>query len=58
MADNGPGFDPEEIKNDGRLHIGIENARERLTRVCGGDLEIESVKGQGTKVTIRLPKEN
>ncbi len=57
VSDNGPGFDPEEIKNDGRLHIGIENARERLARVCGGELEIESVMGQGTRVIIRLPKD-
>ena len=58
VEDDGIGFDTEEEKNDGRSHIGIKNVRNRLKKMVGGTLIIESEKGKGTKVTIRIPKEN
>ena len=57
VADNGPGFDPNEVHMDGLAHVGLRNVRERLRRVSGGSLEIDTRIGEGTKVTIRLPKE-
>ena len=57
VADNGPGFDPNEVHKDGLAHVGLRNVRERLRRVSGGSLEIDTRIGEGTKVTIRLPKE-
>ena len=57
VADNGPGFDPNEVPKDGLAHVGLRNVRERLRRVSGGSLEIDTRIGEGTKVTIRLPKE-
>ena len=39
------------------LHVGIGNVRERLWRVCGGTLKIESAPGKGTVATILLPGE-
>ena len=57
VSDDGPGFDPEAKPDDGRSHIGLENVRERVRRLCGGELRIESVPEQGSRVTILLPKE-
>ncbi len=58
VIDDGPGFDYEKVKSDGsRSHIGISNVRERLKRISGGTLKIYSCIGQGTTVTIILPKD-
>jgi len=57
VTDTGPGFDPEQqSKDQGRSHIGLRNVRERLTRICGGTLNIASAPGKGTCVTITIPK--
>lgn len=58
VSDDGVGFDLEETKNDGRSHIGIENVRERLWEMSHATLDINSEKGKGTKVVIRIPKED
>ena len=58
VTDNGPGFVPDTAPGDGeRSHVGIKNVRERLRYVSGGELEIHSVLGEGTTVTLILPKE-
>ena len=57
VTDNGPGFVPDDIPKDGFAHVGLKNVRERLQRVSGGSLVIDSQIGKGTKVTISLPKE-
>ena len=57
VTDDGPGFDPNQEKRDGHSHIGIKNVRERLQRVAGGSLHIDSVPGAGTKAVIVIPKE-
>ena len=58
VKDNGPGFDPEmQQKDQGSSHVGIQNVRQRLAQMCGGELKIESIPGAGTCVTIALPKE-
>lgn len=58
VTDDGPGFDPARLPDDGRAHMGIRNVRERLRRLCGGELLIRSAVGEGTTATILLPKEN
>lgn len=58
IIDNGKGFDVNEEKNDGKSHIGIKNVRNRLEMMRGGDLTIDSVPDEGTKVIIKLPKIN
>lgn len=56
VADDGPGFDPDAMVDDKtRSHIGIRNVRERLNRICGGELIIKSAPGEGTSASIRLP---
>lgn len=57
IADDGVGFDADEIINDGKAHIGVENSRNRLKTLCGGTIEIKSEKGKGTRATVRIPKE-
>ena len=56
VQDDGPGFDPERMPDDGHPHVGLTNVRERLMQVCGGTLQIESYVGCGTTATIVLPK--
>ena len=58
VSDNGPGFDPKAQEPDqGHSHVGLQNVRQRLSQMCGGALNIESAPGEGTRVTIALPKE-
>ena len=57
VSDNGPGFRVEAVQGDTkRSHTGIQNVRERLRGVCGGDLVIQSEPGQGTTAIITVPK--
>lgn len=67
ISDNGCGMDEQELKevihnlndfdNLDRTHIGICNVNQRIKLQYGEDygVTIESVKNEGTKVTIRLP---
>ena len=57
IEDNGVGFDTG-ILLDAREHIGLRNIRSRLEAVVNGTLHIESTIGKGTKVEIKIPKEN
>ncbi|MCD7992007.1 MAG: histidine kinase, partial [Clostridia bacterium] len=56
VMDDGVGFDPSEVKHDGKTHVGIENVSRRLMMQCGGTVNIESKKGNGTVVRIILPR--
>lgn len=53
IEDDGIGFDPETV--DVTKSVGLENVRLRLHHMVGGSLQIESVPGHGTIVTIRIP---
>lgn len=54
VHDDGMGFNPDEKKNDGKSHTGIENTRKRLKLMMDADLVIESQIGVGTTATIIL----
>ncbi|WP_195276402.1 sensor histidine kinase [Anaerotruncus rubiinfantis] len=56
VEDNGAGFDPMKHHDDGRTHIGIQNVRDRLARMSGGTLTVESTRGVGTVAVITIPK--
>ena len=60
IRDDGVGMDaPPEgaiVSQDNGNHYGIMNVRARLRQMVGGSLLIESKKGAGTTVTIRIPK--
>ncbi len=53
--DNGTGFDISKIGAAEGTHIGIRNVRERIEGMCGGTLQVESILGEGTTVTITIP---
>jgi len=47
---------PDKKLDDGVSHLGIKNVRDRLQRVCGGQLVIDSGPGKGTDAMILVPK--
>lgn len=51
IEDDGGGFEPSAVRGGGR---GLPNIRERAEST-GGELEIESAEGKGTRLTLRFP---
>lgn len=56
VCDDGCGFDPKATAEDGRSHLGISSAAYSLKLRLNGTMEIESHIGEGTTITIRIPK--
>jgi len=56
IADNGCGFDEQEVLSDpaSRQGFGLRTMRDRATGV-GGDVQIESAPGEGTRVSVYIP---
>lgn len=56
VADNGRGFDPEKVKQQGtqKVGYGLHSIRERLG-LFGGTLAIDSTPMAGSRITISLP---
>ena len=62
VIDDGRGFDPAQKKNgapkpisDGRVGgLGLDGMTERA-RLVGGDLQVESQPGRGTKIRLYIP---
>lgn len=54
VEDDGQGFDPAQVAGKGRQYFGLQIMRERAESV-GGELELDSRPGQGTRVVIRVP---
>jgi len=52
VEDNGCGFNPEEIEDDGH---GVENIKERAAQI-NGSASLQTKKGEGTRweVEVRL----
>ena len=53
IRDDGAGFDPDAVQTGSS--VGISNVRFRLEHMMRGSLEIESIREQGTTVTITIP---
>lgn len=53
ISDNGVGFDPANVRRLG--HQGLANLRERVAAL-GGELDLASEPGAGTRVRIRVPE--
>ena len=56
VSDNGVGYDVNQVLDDGRSHVGITNIKKRLRTMLGAKVETNSVIGEGTQVTITIPK--
>lgn len=54
IRDDGSGFDPRLLPNDGRHHFGLSVMQARAARI-GGSLIIESTPGAGAKVQVTWP---
>jgi signal transduction histidine kinase len=57
VVDDGKGFEPSRLSpvNPRRGGFGLLSIRERLLRL-GGSIDIESAPGEGTKITMSLPR--
>lgn len=56
VSDDGCGFDTAKAPEDGKSHLGIQSAAYNLQLRVGGTLLIDSRPGEGTTVTIRIPR--
>ncbi|GHG56014.1 signal transduction histidine kinase [Sinomonas cellulolyticus] len=63
IEDDGAGMDPERLRDvlaghAGGAHVGLRNVDARLRQVYGDDhgLVVETAPGQGTLITMRIPK--
>jgi sensor histidine kinase YesM len=50
------GFAPDQVMEDGKEHIGMENVRDRLKSMSDASMKVESIVGVGTTVTVNVPK--
>jgi two-component system nitrate/nitrite sensor histidine kinase NarX len=58
VEDDGIGFDPENDPNClSDRHVGLKIMRERAHRI-GGECRVASKPGEGSRVTLTLPREN
>jgi len=55
VDDNGKGFDPETLKESSNL--GLKLIRERA-EMLGGNFEIDSVSGSGTRISFSVQARN
>ena len=55
VRDEGPGFDPEQVKSERGRHVGLSLLRERV-RLAGGALAVESLPGHGTTLSLVMPR--
>src|SRR5262249_39653939 len=53
VTDDGVGFDPARVRRAGN-GLGLVSMDERV-RLANGSLAVESTRGQGTTVSVRLP---
>lgn len=54
IADDGVGFDTNAALREGA--VGMKNVRFRLKYMVGGTMDVKSIPGKGTTVTISIPK--
>ena len=54
ITDNGVGFNVSEAFEKDETHIGLRNVRERIIKMCGGTVVINS-SDNGTEIIITIP---
>ena len=57
ISDTGVGFVVDGYLDDGKVHIGLENVRQRLRSIMNATVNVDSTPGNGTTVTVTIPKE-
>ncbi|MCV0404515.1 MAG: sensor histidine kinase [Chloroflexi bacterium] len=57
IEDNGRGFDLMRLASGKTRNFGLQFMRERA-ELLGGQLQIESRQGEGTRILLRLPKQS
>ncbi|MBQ8068225.1 MAG: histidine kinase [Solobacterium sp.] len=59
VTDDGVGFDTAVLNtpSSGKTHIGIQNMIYRIETISSGKVDIKSAPGEGTCITIRIPKQ-
>ena len=57
VSDTGVGFDVERYMEDGKVHVGLMNIRQRLASRMHATVDINSTPGSGTTVTVTIPRE-
>lgn len=57
VVDTGAGFDMNRYMNDGKVHVGLDNVRQRLANRMNATVDIVTEPGKGTTVTVTIPKE-
>lgn len=56
IEDNGKGFQPHNMAQNGQVHCGLATMREQV-ELLKGRIHIDSAPGQGTRISISVPKE-
>ncbi len=56
ISDDGVGFETDQHQDDGKVHIGLENVRDRLSAMSNATMKVESTVGVGTVITVSIPK--
>lgn len=57
IHDTGVGFNAKNSKKEETTGIGLETAKERISTMCMGSVEVHSMKNIGTDVIVKIPKE-
>ena len=57
VSDTGAGFDVERYMDDGKVHVGLMNVRQLLTSRMNATVDVDSTPGNGTTVTVTIPRE-
>ena len=61
VRDNGIGFDPDEVLKEvaagRRDSTGLKNLAFRLEKMMHATVDVKSRRGEGTAVTVRIPKD-
>ena len=57
VSDTGAGFDVDRYMEDGKVHVGLLNVRQRLASRMNATVDVDSTPGNGTTVTVTIPRE-
>lgn len=55
VKDDGVGFDVDKPFSENRVHLGLSIVKDRLERMCGGDVKITSSENEGTICEVTIP---